>query len=584
MLLHPRTPVIVGSVGVFALIWVLAKYSPSPGSVSVAHAKALGGDSLSTCQTCHTDTGVSDGCLSCHNEISDQLHGQTGYHHFLAEQGHTDCTECHDEHSGESFHLVNEKAWGAQVARAFRHPHTEFDLHSAHESLACESCHIQHLEEAFSLEKFPAVPRSRTFLGLVQECGACHDDVHAGGIETDCGSCHGQQDFHLSQKFDHSRHLPLLGGHEGLDCDSCHLFPNVDPVLASQSPMAALPYPFEETKGSGCFQCHESPHHTLDGEACDNCHPAADHLWSMARQCVTEVQLEATGFRLEGPHEGLACGKCHPTDVSFEKRYRDPETPGYRRHEDTCSGCHEDVHGGQFNGRYSRCIDCHSKEEFRPAKLTIADHTSAFPLIGAHASVACTECHQPDAFTGVRQFVDTKSDCRTCHQSPHAGQFADRIAKEDCVSCHSPRCDTFRIMEFDHGLQTGYFLNGAHASAACEHCHYEVPTPSPVGPIPTRRFAGTPKTCASCHVDPHRGQFKEYGIGQCNQCHVSNSDWHRNDFDHDTDSRFPLVGAHVGLECSSCHLPIRLGDGSEIIQYKPMGTECRDCHEVPESR
>ena len=41
MLLHPRTPIIVGSVGVFALIWVLAKYSPSPGSVSVAHAKAL---------------------------------------------------------------------------------------------------------------------------------------------------------------------------------------------------------------------------------------------------------------------------------------------------------------------------------------------------------------------------------------------------------------------------------------------------------------------------------------------------------------------------------------------------------------
>jgi len=51
-------------------------------------------------------------------------------------------------------------------------------------------------------------------------------------------------------------------------------------------------------------------------------------------------------------------------------------------------------------------------------------------------------------------------------------------------------------------------------------------------------------------------------------------------FDHQRDSRFALDANHAKLECSACHRPSPTADGRTAIRFKPLGTECADCHGV----
>ena len=85
---------------------------------------------------------------------------------------------------------------------------------------------------------------------------------------------------------------------------------------------------------------------------------------------------------------------------------------------------------------------------------------------------------------------------------------------------------------------------------------------------------GTP-TCVECHQGstPHADQFAGRA---CESCHVGDSfdiEW----FDHD-ETRYPLDGAHEGVECASCHATEVGSEGGETIRYRPLDTECRDCH------
>jgi hypothetical protein len=76
----------------------------------------------------------------------------------------------------------------------------------------------------------------------------------------------------------------------------------------------------------------------------------------------------------------------------------------------------------------------------------------------------------------------------------------------------------------------------------------------------------------------HRGQFATYP--SCADCHTSNTTWQKVRFDHNTQSRFPLEGAHLGVACSQCHRAVVLEDKTVVVQYKPLGRECRDCHDI----
>lgn len=579
MLLDPRTPMVVGVVLIFVLVGILTLFSPMPGQLSSSHAQIAGLNQLENCASCHDDSGIAGGCLGCHAEIREQLAEDHGYHAYLIGDDEPACLPCHSEHAGLSFQLVNDVSWGHQAGGAFKHPHLETFLEGAHSSLACDECHTN--EEPTTLPGFETFPRLETYLGLSQNCGECHTDVHAGGLVDDCGACHGQDEFHPPVHFDHGEHLPLAGGHDDLDCETCHHIPSLGSVAADEK-SAPLPYPFDNPKGTTCNDCHHSPHRADFPEDCSACHEASDPIWVSAVDSMTPERHAAVGFTLDDPHASVACASCHAPELPFDGRHPDPTAPGYLRHQDTCQGCHEDSHGGQFDGRYDRCLDCHEHKRFLPPAFGHEAHAEQYALTGAHSAIPCRACHD-DVDTGVRRFVGTPSACRACHESPHAGQFQEEIAANDCSSCHNDIADTFAIDEFDHDGRTGYPLMGAHAEAACDDCHRAAEVTFDGGVRTAQLFRGTPTECGSCHVDIHRGQFRDRE--SCSDCHQSFTNWKDTVFDHDTQSRFKLEGAHAKVSCVQCHQPVELPDGGQMMQFKPLGRGCNDCHELrPYSR
>jgi hypothetical protein len=566
-----RALLIAGTALITVIAWALMMYAPMPHGLASPHAGIQELAAEGNCQRCHSAAGLSSGCLSCHTEIEEQLDKQRGYHAFLLKGKEVTCNGCHAEHAGPEFQLVSHRSWGAQVFRAFRHPHVEYTLEGKHSMLECEKCHEAKREGNFSLPGFATRPRMTSFLGLSQDCRACHEDRHSPDLTPICSTCHGQEAFKPTAKFDHAQHFPLIGGHEGRECKGCHVLPE------PKTPARDFPFPFEKVRGTQCEQCHPKPHFAEGIERCEDCHHAPDPHWSLALKNVTTEKHAVTGFRLMGAHEKIECEKCHPRELPYIERYPSPATPGYLRTEDTCQGCHRDVHKGQFAERYQRCLDCHVRDHFLPSTIGQTAHAAHYELTGAHASVACTGCHKPDEGLGARKFAGTSKACKDCHAYPHGEQFRKEIAEGDCTVCHNPHTESFQIRPWDHREKTGYPLLGAHANALCNDCHIQWPDASG---NQVRMYRDTNQECGTCHRDVHRGQFDKDGQTTCSTCHQSFESWGVLVFNHNTMSRFPLEGAHFHATCSRCHLPVRLPDGTSLIQYKPLGTECSSCHDI----
>ncbi|MCP3916703.1 MAG: hypothetical protein GY711_14200 [bacterium] len=150
---------------------------------------------------------------------------------------------------------------------------------------------------------------------------------------------------------------------------------------------------------------------------------------------------------------------------------------------------------------------------------------------------------------------------------PQQGWWAERgpvvphdAFPADCSICHEG-ADWRRIradFEFDHELETGAPLEGAHESAECLRCHNDR------GPVAVFARRG----CAGCHEDVHRTQ-----LGQnCETCH-DQQNWHPSEqIAIHNRTRFPLVGAHASSPCWRCHA------GAQIGNFDRTDTECIRCH------
>lgn len=130
-----------------------------------------------------------------------------------------------------------------------------------------------------------------------------------------------------------------------------------------------------------------------------------------------------------------------------------------------------------------------------------------------------------------------------------------------CAICHTT--ESWQKLkpdfEFDHHLETGVALVGAHADAQCLRCHNDR------GPV--QDFAA--RGCAGCHVDPHQGQ-----LGQsCEACHGEMNWSARGQVAEHARTRFPLMGVHAALTCDRCHEGIGSGN------VEPLNPECVSCHQ-----
>ena len=195
----------------------------------------------------------------------------------------------------------------------------------------------------------------------------------------------------------------------------------------------------------------------------------------------------------------------------------------------------------------------------------------------------CRSCHEAKGVTSAL--------CLTCHTalgraiaSGH-GLHA-RTEYRACERCHvEHQGRSFELVfwgeqgqaAFDHA-QTGFALQGRHARLTCRDCHQaahigERAALARGGVNLARTFLGLRPSCASCHVDPHRGQFAPRA---CTDCHGTEA-WKPERFDH-ARTDFPLTGAHQAVACAACHA--KPAGGAARFKDTPHQT-CAACHQDP---
>jgi hypothetical protein len=282
------------------------------------------------------------------------------------------------------------------------------------------------------------------------------------------------------------------------------------------------------------------PHHNLEGPAnCTKCHTQSVRERSFrCTECHLEIAAELT------QHRGL-----HST-------YPMPGQPGA-----ACAKCHSDHNGEGF-----------AMLHWDPTAKGFDHSKTGYVLDGKHVGVTCRSCHQvkniPASARGLlhekdlsHTYMGLSTQCITCHEDHHKGRFGTT-----CTTCHNTTdWKDAKVEEkgFDHS-KTNYPLTGRHQEVACQKCHT-------AGADGRPRYAGLPfSTCATCHADVHKGEFKQ----DCASCHTT-STWKKSGFQSQFDhskTAFPLLGKHTEVGCIACH---KTADFKAIIEYKL----CSNCHQ-----
>lgn len=335
----------------------------------------------------------------------------------------------------------------------------------------------------------------------------------------------------------------LIQGHAKYedDCRSCHV-------------------PFDRAgQDRLCMDCHKEVgqdvrdkrgyHGLMKPQACRSCH--TEHRGRDMR--IAEFDKATfdhgrTDFALRSAHVKVDCAKCHAPGRPWREAPLD------------CNGCHrkDDVHKGSLG---VKCADCHNEANWK--ETTRFDHSKTrFELTGKHADVKCADCHKNN------RYRETPRTCIGCHKSDdkHKGQFGEK-----CESCHGSR--DWKTSTFNHDRDTRYVLRGKHRTAKCDSCHK--------GNLYKEKL-GT--ACFDCHRkdDKHKGTLGN----ECGKCHTER-DWKEpGGFDHDK-TKFPLQGAHIKVECRSCHKSTVFKEAPSTCfgchkkddkHENTLGEGCADCH------
>ena len=542
-----------------------------------------------------------------------------------------DCVRCHLEHNGEDFHLLH---WEPSE-KSFDHRQTGYALEGKHTALACEKCHTPSHMALADRELIKKKDLGKSYFGLSPACQTCHNDPHKGQLGNECSKCHNVESWKAAKEFDHAKtRYPLTGLHMKVPCEKCHKPDtlggparyrdmkfdtcsacHLDPhrgefkkacetchtTSSWKSMLAGFSFDHSKTKYplvgkhtqvactachvngdfkreiafAQCKDCHKPDPHkgqfdarAKEGE-CSECHTLEG--WKASLFGVKEHDTSA--YPLRGKHATVECSKCHipaGRDTIYKVQFG------------ACTDCHKDAHDNQFAAApyNNKCELCHTVVDFPRVTFTIAKHRNTrFALAGAHVAVPCSDCHKVGGGGRTDKILPFKFEdrtCTACHQDPHKGEFAERMARKrangapfGCEACHTVK-SWADINGFDHS-KSKFALLGAHRTVACSECHKATSAYA-------SRFKGTPQQCEACHNDAHDQQFvAKDGETHCSECHNAQR-WVPSTFDHDTRTHLPLTGGHAHVACNKCHLQTKVVDGKTMVVYKNTPQKCADCH------
>jgi hypothetical protein len=271
--------------------------------------------------------------------------------------------------------------------------------------------------------------------------------------------------------------------------------------------------PLQGATTDRCLACHVTVdtelkantgvHGALPGvDDCSSCH--LEHLGREAR--ITRFDTtdfphqQASGFSLSKHitnYNGLpfACADCHAS-------------AGYKFEQTGCAMCHAQAESvfiveHQANAG-EECLLCHDGS----GRMAQFDHALFFLLEGAHATVACVDCHANN------RLENTPADCYSCHAADdaHSG-FLD----SDCNACHS----TATWQQATLQNHTFPFTHGND---------------------------GRPLECETCHIDTTFSTYTCYG------CHEHNP--------FEIERKHLEEGMRNFQDCAACHPTGREHEGN----------------------
>jgi nitrate/TMAO reductase-like tetraheme cytochrome c subunit len=263
--------------------------------------------------------------------------------------------------------------------------------------------------------------------------------AHFTSSSSFCDTCHEMDPYYQSWQ---------ASIHSTAECRDCHIPPGFVPYVKTklfsfrevwvhitskaEPPLAVT----RQIPNSNCLACHKDPgnvtltnvsfsHEIHSGQNCITCH-------------VRVVHRDVNPPYYKSPAAMSSCLVCHDGKTAPSQ----------------CSTCHTPGHEPR-----GECSTCHNT-----ASWTGATMQHPFVLTGAHASLACTDCHvSKPGVENIPGTVLAKADpaCVSCHGDHHGGLT-------DCASCHTP--DGWSPSTFVHP-QVGEHIPSGERPLDCASCH-----------------------------------------------------------------------------------------------------------------
>jgi hypothetical protein len=283
----------------------------------------------------------------------------------------------------------------------------------------------------------------------------------------------------------------------------------------------------------------ESPHGSSLKVSCKTCHSPKG--WKLDKE-IYSFNHNKTKLPLVGQHSQITCRQCHTSLVFNEAKSE-------------CIQCHKDLHQGTTGPDCSRC---HTPASWLVSNITVIHERSRFPLLGAHRTADCDQCHKSES---LLRFDVMGVNCVDCHRKNYMAttnpNHAQSGMSEDCSQCHPISAFQWSGAGFNHNV---FPLVQGHSLVKCTDCHK------------SKGFADTKQDCYTCHQqdfmatkNPNHSLSKMSTA--CQDCHSLTPGWKPTKFDH---AIFPLKLGHSTPVCSDCHI-----NGN----YTSTPTDCYSCHQ-----
>ena len=286
------------------------------------------------------------------------------------------------------------------------------------------------------------------------------------------------------------------------------------------------------------------PHGSDFKIACNKCHSSSG--WYLDKK-IYSFDHNTAKLPLTGQHIDLDCRQCHSSLI-----FTDAETE--------CMDCHNDVHQATVG---QDCSRCHTPASWLVSNITELHLLGRFPLLGAHKTASCKDCHKSESLV---RFDAVGVNCIDCHREDYEGTTQpDHIQagfSENCISCHSINAFQWGGAGFNHSF---FPLTGGHSQPECADCHKG------------GNYTSLSKECNSCHQTDYNNTTNpnHTTLGfpvNCELCHTTDPGWKPASYkEHDSKS-FPIYsGKHNGEwnACTDCH--------TNPSNYAVFS--CLNCHE-----